>query len=244
MLAQLMGVPDLEGDLLGGFEVPGENRPLDRLLRLAHAHRQDLQAARMQVKIAAERLEAAWGGYFPSVSLDLTRYLYRESFPNDVDWTGLIQVDLPIFSAGLVHADVRTAYSRLRQAHLAESGLRRTVLRELRVAVENLTADLQQIDQLGVRAAAAREAMRQADAAYGAGLGTNLERLIAQVQLLSAELSLTEKQFSHIVDYLRLLRAAGWLEIGLAPLPPDALSNLPRSGGDHPDPKAEAPDPT
>jgi outer membrane protein TolC len=219
MLAQLMGVPVVEGPLTGGFAVPKENRPVDQLLPVADAHRQDLQAAMMQVKAAAEGLEAAWGGYFPSISLNLTRYLYRESFPDDVDWTGLIQVDLPIFSAGLVHADVRTAYSRLRQAHLAESGLRRTVLRELRVAVENLTADVQQIDQLGVRMAAAREALRQADAAYWAGLGTNLERLIAQDQLLSAELALTEEQFNHIVDYMRLLRVVGVLDIGLPPLP-------------------------
>jgi outer membrane protein TolC len=220
MLAQLTGVPAVEGALVGGFDVPRENRSADRLLPLAEAHRPDLQAARIQVKAAAERLEAAWGEYFPSVSLNLTRYLYRESFPDDVDWTGLIQVDLPIFSAGLVRADVRTAYSRLRQANLAESGLRRTVLRELRVAVDNLTADVQQIGQLGIRQAAAKEALRQADAAYGAGLGTNLERLIAQDQFLSAELALTGEQFNHIVDYLRLLRAAGLLDIGLKALPP------------------------
>jgi outer membrane protein TolC len=242
MLAQLMGVPAVEGTLVGGFEVPRENRPADRLLPLADAHRQDLQAARMQVKAAAERLEAAWGGYFPSVSLNLTRYLYRESFPDDVDWTGLIQVDLPIFSAGLVHADVRTAYSRLRQANLAESGLRRMVLRDLRVAVENLTADGQQIDQLGIRLAAAREALRQADAAYGAGLGTNLERLVAQDQLLSAELALTEEQFNHIVDYLRLLRAVGLLDIGLTDLPP-LEGGDPASRQARPGPIADAPDP-
>ena len=225
MLAQLMGVPAVEGSLAGGFEVPRENRSADRLLPLAEAHRQDLQAARMQVKAATEQLEAAWGEYFPSVSLNLTRYLYRESFPDDVDWTGLIIVDLPIFSAGLVHADVRTAYSRLRQANLAESGLRRTILRDLRVAVEDLTADVQQIEQLGIRQAASREALRQADAAYKAGLGTNLQRLIAQDQLLSAELALTEEQFNHIVDYLRLLRAAGLLDTGLTPLPPAGGGN-------------------
>ena len=239
MLAQLMGVPIVEGPLAGGFEVPNENRSVDQLLPLADAHRQDLQAAMMQVKAAAERLEAAWGGYFPSVSLNLTRYLYRESFPDDVDWTGLIQVDLPIFSAGLVHADVRTAYSRLRQAHLAESGLRRTVLRELRVAVENLAADVQQVDQLGVRLAAAREALRQADAAYWAGLGTNLQRLIAQDQLLSAELALTEEQFNHIVDYMRLLRVVGVLDIGLHPLP-SADGGDPGTGNFQPDRIADA----
>lgn len=225
MLAQLLGVPAVEGPLVGGFEAPIENRPVDRLLALADAYRQDLQAARMQVEASAKRLEAAWGGYFPSVSLNLVHYFYRESFPDDVDWTGLIQVDVPIFSAGLVHADVRTAYSQLRQAHLSESGLLRSVLRELRVAVEDLTTDLEQIDQLSIRMASAREAMRQADAAYGAGLGTNLERLVAQDQLLSAELSLTEKQFNHIVDYLRLLRAVGRLDTSLTPLKPDAKND-------------------
>jgi hypothetical protein len=44
--------------------------------------------------------------------------------------------------------------SILRQAHPAESGLRHRVLKALRVAVENLTTDLQQIDQLGIRMAA------------------------------------------------------------------------------------------
>lgn len=221
MLAQLMGVPAVEGQLTGGFEVPAETFSVHRLTTLADSHRQDVQAVRMQVQQAADRLQAALGGYFPSISLNLSRYLYRESFADDVDWSGLLQINLPIFSAGLVHADVRTAYSRLRQAHLAESGLRRAVLTDLRVVFENITADRQQIDQLTTRAAAAREAVRQADAAYKAGLGTNLERLVAQDQLLSAELALTEEEFNHKVDYLRLLRAVGLLKISLAPLPED-----------------------
>jgi outer membrane protein TolC len=239
MLAQLLGVPAVAGPLVGGFEAPRENRPVERLLVLADMHRQDLQAARMQVKTASDRLDAAWGRYFPSVSLNLTRFLYRESFPDDVDWTGLIQVHLPIFSAGLVHADVRTAYSRLRQAHLAESELRRSVLRELRVDVENLSADRQQIDQLGIRRRAAREAVRQADAAYEAGLGTNLERLVAQDQLLAAELALAESQFDHSVGYLRLLRATGLLNINLTPLPPDGNGDSARQCSD-PEPRIDA----
>jgi outer membrane protein TolC len=227
MLAQLMGVAAVKGPLTGGFEAPPLNRSPNSLLKLAEAHRQDLQAARIRVEAAARRLEAAWGGYFPSVSLNLRRYLYRESFPDDVDWTGLIQVNLPIFSAGLVHADVRTAYSRLRQAHLAASGLRRVVLRQLQTAGQDLDGDGRQIDQLGIRLKAAQEAMRQADAAYGAGLGTNLERLVAQDQLLSAQLDLTEIRVKHIVDYLRLLRAMGLLDTALKPLPADGDGQAP-----------------
>lgn len=222
LLAQLLGVGAVEGPLVGGFEIPVENRPIDSLLVLADAHRQDLQAARMQVNAAAQQLESAWAGYFPSVSLNLSHYLYRESFPDDVGWTGLLQINLPIFSAGLVHADVRTAYSRLRQANLAERALRRAVLRQLRVAAENLSSDQEQTAQQEIRTAAAREALRQADAAYQAGLGTNLERFVAQDQLLAAELALAEERFNHIVDYLRLVRTVGLLDTGLRPLPPEA----------------------
>jgi outer membrane protein TolC len=220
MLAQLIGVESIRNHLTGGVEVPDESGSADELLDLAHTHRQDLLAAGLQVKKAAEHLEAAWSGYFPSVSLNLTRYLSRESFPDDVDWTGLIEVHVPIFSAGLVHADIRTAYSKLRQAHLAESALNRTVLKELRIALENLNDDTEQIHQLKIRLDAANEALRQAEAAYSAGLGTNLERFVAQDQLLSAELSLTEEIFNHIVDYLRLLRTVGLLDVSVTPLPP------------------------
>ena len=242
MLAQLMGVPSVEGPLVAGFDVPDENRSVDDLMKLAEAHRQDLRAAGIRVTAAARRLEAAWGGYFPSVSLNLNYYLYRESFPDDVDWTGLIQVNLPIFSAGLVHADVRTAYSRLRQAHLDQSGLRRVVLRQLRTATQDLDADRLQIDQLNIGLAAAREAMRQADAAFTAGLGTNLERLVAQDKLLSAELALTEEQVRHTVDYLRLLRTAGLLDTALTPLPRNHDDHVP-DRGTGPAPPTAATDP-
>ena len=88
---------------------------------------------------------------------------------------------------------------------------------------------------------AAREALRQADAAYRAGLGTNLQRLIAQDQLLSAELALTEEQFNHIVDYMRLLRVVGVLDIGLTPLPPAAGSD-PAARNARPGPMAGVPE--
>jgi len=62
--------------------------------------------------------------------------------------------------------------------------------------------------------------VRQADAAFNAGLGTNLERLVAQDALLSAELALATEQFNRDIDYLRLLRMTGVLD-------PDLSASLP-----------------
>lgn len=211
MLALLIGVPEVKGPLTSGLAVPSTGWRLSALLPVAEAQRQDLIAARERVTTAAAALEAAWGEYFPSVSLNLTHYLSRDTFPNDVDWTSLLKINLPLFSAGLIHADVRTAYSRLRQAKLAEDYIRRQVLKELRVAVENLRSDDKQIVQLTVQVKAARQGTRQAEAAFHAGVGTNLQRLIAHQGLQAAKLSLTTRKFARDIDYLHLLRVTGEL---------------------------------
>lgn len=222
MLAYLIGVPEVKGPFANDLQIPAAEWQVESLLTLADSHRQDLIAAHEQVKASATSLEAAWGDYFPSISLNLSYYLSRESFPSDVDWTSLIRINVPIFSAGLIHADVRTAYSRLRQARLAELHAQRQVVKDLIVAVENLRKDDQQINQLNIQVQATSESLKQSDAAVNAGIGTNLERLIAQNGLLSAELSLSAAEFNRNVDYLRLLRVTGSLK-------PDISAGLPRA---------------
>lgn len=222
MLAFLIGVPAVNGPLTNGINVPSTNWRIKALLKPADTHRQDLIAAREQVKVAAAELKAAWGEYFPSVSLNLAYYLSRDTFPNDVDWTSLLRVNIPIFSAGLVHADVRTAYSRLRQARLAESYISRKVLKDLRVAVENLNRDREEINQVDIQVKAAQEELHQADAGLKAGLGTELEQMTAKDGLLSAEFALSTVMFNENIDYLSLLRATGMLN-------PDISVKLPSS---------------
>ena len=211
MLALLMGVADVGGPLVNGLDIPEDAGKFESLLKTADAHRQDLLAAEEQVNVAVAALEAAWGEYFPSVSLNLTSYLSRDSFPGDVDWTSLIRVNVPIFSAGLIHADVRSAYSRLRQARLAEMYAQRQVVKDLKTVLDDLGRDRRRIDQLEIRVKAAEDGLRQAEAAFKTGRGTYLEQLTAREGLLSARLALSDAGFNQCVDYLRLLHATGTL---------------------------------
>ncbi|WP_028324715.1 TolC family protein [Desulfatirhabdium butyrativorans] len=224
MLAFLIGAPEVAGPLGDDLEIPPIAQQFDPLLHLADGRRQDLIAAQEQVQAAAAALEAAWGQYFPSVSLDLTRYLSRETFPTDLNWASIIQLNVPLFSAGLIHADVRTAYSRLRQAQLYESSVRRQVLKDIRVAVENLRTDDQQIRNLAIQVQAARDGADQAKAEFDAGVGTNLQFLIARSRLLSAELDLATARYNRSIDYLIVLRATGSLN-------PDVSASLPSDQG-------------
>ena len=58
---------------------------------------------------------------------------------------------------------------------------------------------------------AAQQAFNQADQSYTVGLATNLERVTAQEQLLSAQLQLTSAEFDRTLSFLSLARATGTL---------------------------------
>ncbi|HEX7010888.1 MAG TPA: TolC family protein, partial [Phycisphaeraceae bacterium] len=215
-LAFLIGAPEVAGELTDELTVP-ERLPSDEtLLAVAQDHRQDLAAAQARIEAAAENLQRAWGQYFPSVSLELDYFLSRQSFPPDVDWLGVVELRVPIFSAGLIHADVRDAWSELRQARLNRSRIERQVLEQLRVALEDLQSSRQRIEQLQTQVEAAQEALDRTEQAYEAGLMTNLDRLIAQDQLLSAQLDWTGEQLDYKLNYLTLLRILGRLDVDLA----------------------------
>jgi outer membrane protein TolC len=122
-----------------------------------------------------------------------------------------------LFSAGVIEADVRTAWSMLRQAALDESAVRRAALRDVQVAYENLVTSRRRIVELEDEVAAADEAYQQAQSAYKNGLAINLDVLNAQDQLLNAQLQLTGARFDRDVFYLDLVRATGRLAHGVVP---------------------------
>jgi outer membrane protein TolC len=214
VLALLIGVPAVKGPLTDLLAAPGVLPPDEELLATARLNRRDLRAAGEAVTVAERNLAAAWSRYFPSISVGGSYYFHRESFPKDISWLGIASLDWPIFSAGLIHADVRTAYSQLRQARLAESWLTREVERDLAVSRENVEDSAGRLEQLRVQQAAAQTALDNAEQGLGAGLATELDRLIAQEQFLHAGLDLVSEELTGKIYYLRLLRATGRLEMG------------------------------
>lgn len=182
----------------------------------ALTQRQDLLAAGKARDAARQGVEVAVGQYYPSLSLNLKAFLYRETAPSERDWESLLQLNLPIFTAGKIEADVRQAWSQFRQASLFESLLRRQVVADVQVAGENLEDSKKRLTELTVQVTAARQAVEQAEQSYSAGLATNLERLTAQDQLLNASLGYTSEYYNQRLAYAELLHAAGELRTRIA----------------------------
>lgn len=229
LLAFLTAAPVERSALADAYGLPAVVPAIAEFQAEALQYRRDLVAAEAAVRAARQDVEVALGQYYPSVSLDLTGYLYRETFPDEQDWTGLLRANLPIFSAGRIRADVREAWSRFREALLARQELRRAIAADVYTAYQDFATADARVAELQVQLRAAEQALRQAEGSYQAGLATNLERIAAQDELLGAQLALVSADFDRKLFYLELLRQAGLLREELESLQPEPLGR-PRAG--------------
>jgi len=214
-LALLTGAPVQTSELTDLFTLPADLAALDALKQTAIRRRSDLAAASSAARAARQNVEVAVGQYYPSVSLNLTGYLYRESVPEERLWEGLLRANLPIFSAGLIEADVRQAWSQFRQALLSWSLLHREVMQQVETTFENFTSSRLRLAELRTRVSVADQALRQAEESYNVGLATNLDRITAQGDLLGAQLALVSEQYNQKITYVELQRAVGVLREAL-----------------------------
>ncbi len=208
-LSFVIGIPVGTAPLSDGFDVPAELPTAADLRRLARFMRQDLVAAEAAARAARSDVDVAIGQYAPSISLNLDWFVRRDTVPTDRDWAGLLLLNVPIFSAGRIEADVQDAWSRFRVAVLEWHRLRRLIDREIANAEIDLRSSRARLVELEIQVRAASEAVRQADASYQVGLATNLERLIALDQQLAAELDQALELYRARGLYAALLRAGG-----------------------------------
>ncbi|MFT3784879.1 MAG: TolC family protein [Tepidisphaeraceae bacterium] len=210
LLEYLLNAPVRDAKLTDGLSVASE-KDLAIALKVASTHRSELAASERAVAAAQRDVKVALGEYYPSVSIGLSAWLYRETAPDSRTWEGLLNVSLPIFSGGRIEADVRTAWSFLREAILVDAQTRRHIHREIEQSQKDINASEARLAELAVQLSAARDAYKQADASYAAGLGTNLERVVAQDAQLQAELAFVTEQINLKLFRIALLRATGTL---------------------------------
>ncbi|MCC6678511.1 MAG: TolC family protein [Phycisphaerales bacterium] len=215
-LKLLTAVDTDESVLTDGFEPGPVPDSVDPVVAGAERNRQDLMAARKTAEAARELVDASIGRYYPSIGVNLDYFLTRDTSPTDLDLSGLISINLPIFSAGRIEADVRRSWSVFRETVLNYSLTRRRIRLNVESAIADLSASQKRVDELRIQVTAAQEALRQAEAGYQTGLGTNLERVTAQDQLLAAQLQAASEDFTRKLSYLALLRACGTISTDVA----------------------------
>jgi outer membrane protein len=211
MLAFLVDAPIRDNPLRDDFQAPESVSAVDEWIGEAEAARQDLIAANAAVRAARYNVEVAFGQYYPTFGLSTGYDIYTRPFQPGTFWSTLLSFNVPIYTGGLINAEVRQAWSQYRSAALTQSQLQREIDQNVRIAFVNLDLAHRELRELQIQVVAARDEYFLSEMLYKNGGGTYLNVLQAQATLLSTQLQLTTAQFAQKTAYFNLLRTTGKL---------------------------------
>jgi len=124
-----------------------------------------------------------------------------------------IQLNIPIFSGGLVRSQVRQAiYTRdLVDQQLEQE--RRAITRTTRTAYRAVEAGIAEIGAREQALVSARSALEATEAGFEVGTRTIVDVLLSQQQLFQAQRDYTQSRHGFLMNTLRLEQAAGTIEV-------------------------------
>ncbi|MGC2421236.1 MAG: TolC family protein [Candidatus Acidiferrales bacterium] len=218
-LARVIGLaPGQEFDLTdkSPYE-PFEGIGVDDALKLAYASRSDYQAALADVRAAEYSREAAFAGYFPSLSFSGdygVAGLHPATNSHGVfDVRGTLTI--PIFEGGSVHADVLQADAQLEQSRERLGNLRGQIDADVRTALLNLESSAELVTVAQSNIDLAEETLTQSRDRFRAGVTDTVEVVQAQEQVASAHEQYISSLFSFNYAKISLARAMGIAEEGV-----------------------------
>ena len=214
----LTGVPEFVGDLsfkpvsvdmAGVIDEARANRPeLRRLAKIVAAREAGLTIAK------SDRLP----DLYANAGYEFRHADFRSMPTSNLDgWTVGLQSSWAIFDGRATRGRVAQALSQQEQARLALDEATLAVEVEVRRAVSALNEATELVDAAAKVVEQAEEALRLANARYGAGTATQLELLAAQVSLTQARDNQLQAGYSYNTAAAALRRAAGQSDVLIAP---------------------------
>jgi multidrug efflux system outer membrane protein len=176
--------------------------------------RPDIHEAEQQLIAANARIGVARAAYFPSISLTGTggfissalTELFSKSAGN---WNFAASVTQPIFTAGLLQANVRLAEAQQQQALLVYQQTIQNAFRDVSDALVAYQKTREARDQQELLAAAAQDSARLAHVRYDGGRATYLEVLTNETNYLAAELALSQARLDEMLSLVQIYSALG-----------------------------------
>jgi outer membrane protein len=200
-------------EFLGTLEFVPATFELRTALEAARAQRPDLLRLAQLTAAAEENVRARRADYLPSVSA-FGAYDWRRapvsSTKSSLDgWTVGLQSSWDIFDGRATAGRVAQARSYLEQAKLSLAEAQLTVDVDVRRAISSFQQSTELAEASKKVIEQAEEAVRLANARYGAGTATQLDLLTSQVDLTTARLNQLQAYYSYNVSVAVARRAMG-----------------------------------
>jgi outer membrane protein len=166
--------------------------------------RPDVKASQRRVTAAQENMSVAKGAKLPTVDLTANRYLDRSGNLRDSTWDVAVELNVPLYTGGLLQSQLREAISQQTQAELAVSQVTRQAEQEIRAFYQSVVYDSAQLDALEKATVAARKNYEAQQRDYRFGLVTNLEVLQALTSFQENQRALDRARYTAKLNFLKL----------------------------------------
>lgn len=188
-------------DLLASIQAALENRPeLKRLEKIVKARESGITVAVADYRPKFDLV----GGY------QARRDQNTSSLSDTRDgWLVGVEGNWAIFDGAATRGRVRQARSQLEQARIAFQSERLTIEVQVRRAISSWQEATELASAAEKVVSQADEALRLADARYGAGSATQLDQLQARVALTLAKMNQLQANYNYLVAVARIQQAIG-----------------------------------
>jgi outer membrane protein len=183
-----------------------------------------LLAATYSVEAAQSAYEGTKGGHYPSLALNAS---YGVTDTDERDFSGVttipqtestdarvvLNLNVPIYSGGLVSSQSRQKMSELNAAKALQEQQRRITNALARSSYLTVEANIAQVKARGKAVESTQTSLDATLAGYDAGTRTSVDVLLSQRQLYSSQRDYAVSRYTYLTNSLRLKQVAGILTI-------------------------------
>lgn len=182
----------------------------------AMANNSELQAAQHNIEVSRQEYEKQKAGHYPTVSAvaswNQSKSAYTAAIQQNANTTsGGVQINIPIFTGGEVAGRTSQARAGFEKAQAERDATRERVITELRKQFDLVGSSIAKIDALNKAVDSASELTRAMRKSVQGGQRINLDVLMADRALSTAQRDLARSKYDYMLAYLRLKQQAGTL---------------------------------
>ena len=195
--------------------VQPEPAKIDAWTELAVQQNLSVAAAVLGAEIAEQEIAVQKAGRLPTLDI-VGDYGHRQTggqFGDAIVNSGSIgmQLNVPIYSAGLISSRTRQAHHRHSEALARLEAAQRAALRQSRQAFLGIRADISSVKALEQAVLSSKTALESTQAGFEVGTRTAVDVVDAERGLFQARRDYARARYDYILDVLRLKQAAGTL---------------------------------
>ena len=200
-------------NLTGGFVKSVPKMPLDSLIEVAFANREEIKLTKIGEQTANIQKNIAKLSSMPTLSA-IGSYGLKNGYPDALykmrsNWLLGVAANIPIFDGYMKKAKMETATWNIHAVQNHLDALRKTVSREVQQAASELLSSQKQLKLAREEIVSAQAAVKQARVQYKSGYVTNLSLLDAETSLTRARLSYVAGLYKITLNKYRLMETMG-----------------------------------